>query len=178
MSQSDPAKLTMVVTNSFAVRRGEFVRIVHQERPDEPAAAVLARVTRMHRSNILFNAGFGDGVTELELLPGASVTGEHLYAHLELVHEAGDEWPCWSRNASSHPSPLASGAAWSLFLADFSTHAVRQSRWPVQFRMAFPKIRSPGAKCDGQIRRAVRAGKPQAADSPEELRLTAAGSQR
>lgn len=81
----DPAKLTMVVSDSFAVRRGEFVRIVHQERPDEPQAPVLARVTRIHRSNILFNAGFGDGVTELELLPGASVTGEHLYAHLELV---------------------------------------------------------------------------------------------
>jgi hypothetical protein len=28
---------------------------------------------------------FGEGVTELELLPGASVTGEHLYAHVELI---------------------------------------------------------------------------------------------
>jgi len=81
----DPAKLTMVVSGSFAVRRGEFVRILHQERQDEPEAPVLARVTRVHRSNILFNAGLGDGVTELELLPGASVTGEHLFANLELV---------------------------------------------------------------------------------------------
>jgi hypothetical protein len=58
---------------------------LHQERQDEPEAPVLARVTRVHRSNILFNAGLGDGVTELELLPGASVTGEHLFANLELV---------------------------------------------------------------------------------------------
>jgi len=81
----DSAKLTMVVEGSFAVRRGEFVRIMHQEREDESQVPVLGRVTKIHRSNMLFNAGFGDGVTELELLPGASVTGEHLYANLELV---------------------------------------------------------------------------------------------
>ena len=81
----DSAKLTMAVAGSFAVRRGEFVRIMHQERQDEPMVPVLGRVTKMHRSNMLFNAGFGDGVTELELLPGATVTGEHLYAHLELI---------------------------------------------------------------------------------------------
>ncbi len=81
----DSSKLTMVIENSFSVRRGEFVRIMHQERHDEPQVPVLGRVTKIHRSNMLFNAGFGDGVTELELLPGASVTGEHLYANLELV---------------------------------------------------------------------------------------------
>ncbi|WP_295590184.1 ATP-binding protein [uncultured Lamprocystis sp.] len=81
----DSSKLTMVVNGSFAVRRGEFVRIMHQERQDEPRVPVLGRVIRIHRSNLLFNAGFGDGVTELELLPGASVTGEHLYANLELI---------------------------------------------------------------------------------------------
>ncbi len=81
----DSAKLTMVVNGSFAVRRGEFVRIMHQERQDEPSVPVLGRVVRIHRSNLLFNSGFGDGVTELELLPGASVTGEHLYANLELI---------------------------------------------------------------------------------------------
>ena len=81
----DSAKLTMVVNGSFAVRRGEFVRIMHQERQDEPRVPVLGRVIRIHRSNLLYNAGFGDGVTELELLPGASVTGEQLYANLELI---------------------------------------------------------------------------------------------
>jgi len=80
----DTTKLTMVVEDSFSVRRGEFVRIMHRERRDEPAA-VLGRVTRIHRSNMLFNAGFGDGVTELELLPGTSVTGENMYASLEIV---------------------------------------------------------------------------------------------
>jgi uncharacterized protein len=81
----DSARLTMVVNDSFAVRRGEFVRIMHQERQDEPEVPVLGRVMKIHRSNMLFNAGFGEGVTELELLPGASVTGEQLYAHLELI---------------------------------------------------------------------------------------------
>ncbi len=115
----DAAKLTMVVNGSFAVRRGEFVRILHQERADEPTAPMLARVTRIHRSNILFNAGFGDGVTELELLPGASVTGEHLYAHLELV---GYRDPA-SRQIRIPRRPLDPGAVVETvdfqFLADF-----------------------------------------------------------
>ena len=34
---------------------------------------------------MLYNAGFGDGVTELELLPGADVTGENMFAQVELV---------------------------------------------------------------------------------------------
>ncbi len=81
----DAGQLTMVVQDSFSVRRGEFVRIMHQERSDEGVVPVLGRVTRIQRSNMLFNAGFGDGVTELELLPGATVTGENLFANLELV---------------------------------------------------------------------------------------------
>ncbi len=81
----DSSKLTMVIENSFSVRRGEFVRIMHKERQDEPVVAVLGRVMKIHRSNMLFNSGFGDSVTELELLPGANVTGEQLYANLELV---------------------------------------------------------------------------------------------
>jgi len=81
----DSSKLTMVVDGSFSVKRGEFVRIMHIEIQDEPAVPVLGRVTKIHRSNMLFNAGLGDGVTELELLPGASMTGENLYANLELV---------------------------------------------------------------------------------------------
>ena len=81
----DSAKLTMVIEDSFSVRRGEFVRIMHKERLGESSVAVLGRVMKIHRSNMLFNSGFGQGVTELELLPGANVTGEHLYANLELV---------------------------------------------------------------------------------------------
>lgn len=81
----DASKLTMVVENSFSVRRGEFVRIMHQERKDEPEVAVLGRVTRIQRSNMLFNSGFGDAVTDLELLPGANMTGENMHANIELV---------------------------------------------------------------------------------------------
>ena len=81
----DAQNLTMVVEDSFSVRRGEFVRIMHQERADEGIVAVLGRVKKLHRSNMLYNAGFGDGVTELELLPGASVTGEQVFAVVELV---------------------------------------------------------------------------------------------
>ncbi|ACN17951.1 conserved hypothetical protein [Desulforapulum autotrophicum HRM2] len=81
----DSHKLTMVMKNSFSVRRGEFVRIMHKERIDEQSVAVLGRVTGIHRSNMLYNAGFGEGVTELELMPGANVTGENIFAQLELV---------------------------------------------------------------------------------------------
>ncbi|EPB5713854.1 ATP-binding protein [Escherichia coli] len=81
----DASQLTMVVQDSFSVRRGEFVRIMHQERKDEGQVAVLGRVTKISRTNMLYNAGFGDGVTELELLPGANVTGENMFAQVELV---------------------------------------------------------------------------------------------
>ena len=81
----EASQLTMVVQDSFSVRRGEFIRVMHQERADEGIVAVLGRVTRIQRSNMLFNAGFGDGVTELELLPGANVTGENLVAGIELI---------------------------------------------------------------------------------------------
>ncbi|MBL7525749.1 ATP-binding protein [Legionella bononiensis] len=81
----EASKLTMIIEDSFSVRRGEFVRIMHKERQDEQAVPVLGRIMKIHRSNMLYNSGFGDAVTELELLPGANVTGEHLYANLELV---------------------------------------------------------------------------------------------
>jgi len=115
----DSAHLTMVVEDSFSVRRGEFVRIMHRERQDEPAVAVLGRVMKIHRSNMLFNSGFGDSVTELELLPGANVTGENLFANLELV---GYRDPI-SRQIKIPRRPLDPGARVETvdfqFLADF-----------------------------------------------------------
>jgi DNA helicase HerA-like ATPase len=81
----DANQLTMVVKDSFSVRRGEFVRIMHQEGKDEGEVAVLGRVMKISRTNMLYNSGFGDGVTELELLPGANVTGENMFAQVELV---------------------------------------------------------------------------------------------
>jgi len=115
----DASQLTMVVLDSFSVRRGEFVRIMHQERSDETVVPVLGRVTKINRSNMLFNAGFGDGVTELELLPGANVTGENLFANLELV---GYRDPT-SRQIKIPRRPLDPGAAVETvdfqFLSDF-----------------------------------------------------------
>lgn len=115
----DASQLTMVVQDSFSVRRGEFVRIMHQERQDETEVAVLGRVTKINRSNMLYNAGFGDGVTELELLPGANVTGENMFAQIELV---GYRDPV-SRQIKIPRRPMDPGAAVETvdfqFLSDF-----------------------------------------------------------
>lgn len=115
----EASQLTMVVQDSFSVRRGEFIRVMHQERADEGIVAVLGRVTRIQRSNMLFNAGFGDGVTELELLPGANVTGENLVASIELI---GYRDPI-SRQIKIPRRPLDPGATVETvdfqFLSDF-----------------------------------------------------------
>lgn len=115
----EASQLTMVVQDSFSVRRGEFIRVMHQERGDEGIVAVLGRVTRIQRSNMLFNAGFGDGVTELELLPGANVTGENLVASIELI---GYRDPI-SRQIKIPRRPLDPGATVETvdfqFLSDF-----------------------------------------------------------
>lgn len=81
----DPTNLSMAMNSSFGGRRGEFVRIRHQEREGEGFSDVLGRIVSIHRSNVLFNSGMGSGVTDLELMPGAQITGENLYAKLELV---------------------------------------------------------------------------------------------
>lgn len=81
----DPSDLTMVMHSSFAGRRGEFVRIKHQERKGEEFADILGRIVGIHRSNVLYNSGMGNSVMELELMPGAQITGENLYAKLELI---------------------------------------------------------------------------------------------
>ncbi|HUY34897.1 MAG TPA: ATP-binding protein [Pirellulales bacterium] len=81
----NPNKLTMVMTSSLAGRRGEFVRITHQELPDEPPGDVLGRIVGIARFNALFNTGMGSAVTDLELMPGAKVTGESLIGTIEVV---------------------------------------------------------------------------------------------
>ena len=81
----EPHNLHMVLNSSFSGRRGEFVRIRHQERQDEPVTHVLGRIVSIQQTNMLFNSGFGNSVSELELLPGAEVTGEHVYATIDLV---------------------------------------------------------------------------------------------
>jgi DNA helicase HerA-like ATPase len=81
----DPNNLTMILSSSFAGRRGEFVRICHQERQEEPEINVLGRINGIIRSNVLYNSEMGQSLTDLELLPGAQITGERLIAKLELV---------------------------------------------------------------------------------------------
>ena len=81
----DPNNLTVTLSSSFEGRRGEFVRIRHQERRDDPETYVLGRITSVSRSNVLYNSGLGQSVTELELLPGAQITGEQVVARLELI---------------------------------------------------------------------------------------------
>ncbi|WP_321946816.1 ATP-binding protein [Paraburkholderia sp. J10-1] len=81
----DPTNLTMVLNSSFAGRRGEFVRVRHREQEDGPTTDVLARIVSISRSNVLYNSGLGQAVTELELLPGAHVTGEQVMGKLEAI---------------------------------------------------------------------------------------------
>ena len=81
----DPTKVMMVMSSSFAARRGEFVRISHQERDGEPACDVLGRIGSISRVNALYDAGMGSSLTELELMPGARMTGESVIGKIELI---------------------------------------------------------------------------------------------
>ena len=81
----DPNNLSMSLNSSFAGRRGEFVRIRHQERREEPETDVLGRIVSVTRSNLLFNSGMGDAVNDLELMPGAKISGDSLFARVELI---------------------------------------------------------------------------------------------
>lgn len=81
----DPTKVMMVMASSFAARRGEFVRIGHQERDAEKPCDVLGRIASISRVNALYDAGMGSALTELELMPGARVTGESIIGKIELI---------------------------------------------------------------------------------------------
>jgi uncharacterized protein len=81
----DPTKVMMVMASSFSARRGEFVRISHQERDEEQTCDVLGRIASISRVNALYDAGMGSSLTELELMPGARVTGENIIGKIELI---------------------------------------------------------------------------------------------
>ncbi len=66
-------------------RRGEFVRIPHTERQNEFETDCLGRITDISRSNILFSESLGEGVGDVNVLPGSRVSGETLYATVELI---------------------------------------------------------------------------------------------
>lgn len=80
-----PNDLKMALRNSFAARRGEFVRIPHQENKSDQKAECLGRIVSISRSNILFSEALGEGISEVNVLPGSLVSGETLYGSIELI---------------------------------------------------------------------------------------------
>jgi DNA helicase HerA-like ATPase len=81
----NPSALHVALLGSFAARRGEFVRIPHVERKGELEADCLGRIVSLSRTNVLFSEALGEGVGEMNVLPGSMVSGETLYAIVELV---------------------------------------------------------------------------------------------
>src|SRR5258708_37574742 len=79
----DPTNLSMVLNSSFAGRRGEFVRVRHCEQEGEAQTDVLARIVSISRSNVLYNSGLGQAVTELRLAPRPHVAGEQIPGKVE-----------------------------------------------------------------------------------------------
>lgn len=81
----DPNNLTVALRDSFSARRGEFVRIAHQERKGDTTTDVLGRIVSLSRSNIMFNESLGEGISEVEVLPSTKISGETVYGKIELV---------------------------------------------------------------------------------------------
>jgi uncharacterized protein len=81
----NPASLSLALRGSFAARRGEFVRIPHTERQGDTETDCLGRIVSITRNNVLFSSELGEGVEDLNVLPGSRVSGETLYATVELI---------------------------------------------------------------------------------------------
>lgn len=81
----NPNDLKIALEDSFSAKRGEFVKIRHKESHSEPETFVLGRIVSISRNNILYNSNMGEGLSQLEILPGAQVTGETLFGTIELV---------------------------------------------------------------------------------------------
>ena len=81
----NPNNLKIALENSFSAKRGEFVKIKHKESEEDGDIYVLGRIVTISRSNILYNSNMGEGLSSLEILPGAQITGETLFGTIELV---------------------------------------------------------------------------------------------
>jgi uncharacterized protein len=81
----NPTALRVALRGSFSARRGEFVRIPHVEREGERETDCLGRITGISRSNILYSEALGEGVGDVNVLPGSRISGETLYATIELI---------------------------------------------------------------------------------------------
>lgn len=80
-----PNNLTIALRDSFSARRGEFVRIAHQERKTDQETDVLGRIVSLSRSNIMFSEALGEGISEVEILPSTKISGETVYGKIELI---------------------------------------------------------------------------------------------
>lgn len=81
----NPNDLKIALENSFSAKRGEFVKIRHTEVESEGETYVLGRIVSISRNNILYNSNMGEGLSSLEILPGAQITGETLFGTIQLV---------------------------------------------------------------------------------------------
>ena len=57
----------------------------HTERDGQAAADCLGRIVGTSRSNVRYSDALGEGVAEVNVLPGSLVSGETLHATVELV---------------------------------------------------------------------------------------------
>jgi len=81
----NPNDIKIALENSFSAKRGEFVKIQHKESENESDTYVLGRIVSVSRNNILYNSNMGEGLSQLDILPGAQVSGETLFGTIELV---------------------------------------------------------------------------------------------
>lgn len=77
-------QVNIALRDSFSARRGEFVRVHHQEEREGEQVWVLGRIVGVSRQNLLFNPTMGEGVSEVRLLAPRH-TGESNYALMELI---------------------------------------------------------------------------------------------
>jgi len=61
----NPHDLKIVLNDSFAAKRGEFVKIRHVESHEEGEIYLLGRIVTVSRSNILYNSNMGEGLNDL-----------------------------------------------------------------------------------------------------------------
>lgn len=77
-------QVNVALRDSFSARRGEFVRVLHQEERDGEPTWVLGRIVTVSRQSLLFSPSMGEGVAEVRLL-AAHHTGESNFAVMELI---------------------------------------------------------------------------------------------
>lgn len=70
--------------DSYAVKRGGFVRIRHQEERDGTDRWVLGRVVKLSRENMLFDEKMGSEVSDVRLLTDTSYA-EDVFAQVEII---------------------------------------------------------------------------------------------